>query len=103
MHTGNPKNNPALKIIGVSSYMEPSVVRNILRAGAKGYVSKATDIEQLEEAMKKYMLAKILGEQIAKALEAAASGNKKKIYSMIPSLTEREQRSVRANSSRKKL
>ena len=86
------KNNPNLKIIGVSSYMEPSIVKKLLRAGAKGYVSKATDIAQLEEAIHQvYNGKQFLGSQIAKSLEAAATGVKKKIYGIIPELTEREQ------------
>lgn len=84
------KNDPSLKIIGVSSYMEPSIVRKLLRAGAKGYVSKATDIEQLEDAIERVHAGeKFLGTQIAKSLETAR--NKKKTYGIIPDLTEREQ------------
>ena len=86
------KNNPDLKIVGVSSYMEPSVVKKLMRAGAKGYVSKATDIEQLEEAIIQVNKGEIFfGTQIAKSLEAAAAGNNKKIYGFIPTLTVREQ------------
>lgn len=87
------KNNPALKIIGFSSYMEPSIVRKMLRIGAKGYISKATDINQLEEGIRKVHAGeKFLGEEIAKSLEdATAKIKKQKPFDIIPDITEREQ------------
>lgn len=86
------KNNRSLKILGVSSYMEPSIVKKLMRAGAKGYVSKATDIEQLEDAIRKIHAGKeFFGTEIAKVMEEAANGTRKKLYGLIPDLTEREQ------------
>lgn len=87
------KNNPTLKIIGFSSYMEPSIVRKMLRAGAQGYVSKATDINQLEEAIRQVHAGeKFLGTQIEKSLkEATAKIKRPKNRDIIPELTEREQ------------
>ena len=87
------KNNPALKIIGFSSYMEPSIVRKMIRKGAKGYVSKATDIAQLEEAIRRVAAGeKFFGEQIEKILTDATAGKRiKKGFGVIPELTEREQ------------
>lgn len=85
------KNNKHLKIIGVSSYMEPSIVKKLLRTGAKGYVSKATDIEQLEEAIRTvHNGEQFLGSQIEKSLAAAEAGIKKKRFDIIPELTGRE-------------
>lgn len=46
------KTNPTIKVIGLSTYMEISVVKKLLHEGAVGYVSKATEIEHLEEAIR---------------------------------------------------
>ncbi len=86
------KNNPSLKIIGFSSYMEPSIVRKMIRKGAKGYISKATDIDQLEEGIRAVHAGhKFLGRQIKDILDDATAGIKpKKNFAIIPDLTDRE-------------
>jgi DNA-binding NarL/FixJ family response regulator len=86
------KNDSTLKIIGVSSYMEISIVKKLLKVGAKGYVSKATDIEQLEEAIKKVHAGEtFLGQQISQAMiMSVQKDTRKNPHKVIPDLTERE-------------
>lgn len=87
------KNDAQLNIIGVSSYMEISIVKKLMKIGAKGYVSKATDIEQLEEAIRKVHKGEtFLGSEISKAMVLTAKDeNYKNPNQVIPRLTEREQ------------
>lgn len=86
------KNDKSLKIIGVSSYMETSIVKKLLKVGAKGYVSKATDIEQLEEAIRKVHKGEsFLGQEISQAMVLSAqTTNRVNPHKVIPQLTVRE-------------
>lgn len=72
------KLNPALKILGVSSYTEAVIIKKLLKAGAKGYISKATDIENLETAIRQvHNGEEYLGERIKESLAADEKGEKK--------------------------
>jgi len=86
------KLNPDLKIIGVSSYTESVIVKKLLKAGARGYISKATDIENLETAIRQvYADENYIGDYISKSLLAAETGDKKNTRkSLIPRISDRE-------------
>lgn len=45
------KYNPDIKIIGVSLHTEPSYARNMLRLGAKGYITKSCPINEIIDAI----------------------------------------------------
>ncbi len=83
------KINPSLKIIGVSSYTESVIVKNLMQVGAKGYISKATDIENLEMAIRQvYKGEKYIGEHITHSL--FNENNNKKRKPIIPIISDRE-------------
>ncbi len=86
------KLNPDLKIIGVSSYTESVIVKKLLKAGAKGYLSKATDIENLETAIRQvYSGESYIGDYISKSLLAEETGDKKGGRKpIIPIISDRE-------------
>lgn len=86
------KNDPKIKIIALSSYMQVSIVKKMLKAGAKSYLSKATDLKQLEEAINEVNNGELfLGEHIKKALvEEAFLQSKPQGDYLIPKLTSRE-------------
>jgi DNA-binding NarL/FixJ family response regulator len=86
------KINPDLKIIGVSSYTESVIVKKLLKAGARGYISKATDIENLETAIRQvYAGENYIGDYISKSLLAEETGDKKSGRKpIIPIISDRE-------------
>lgn len=45
------KTSPATKILGVSMYTQPSLVRKMIRKGAKGYVTKGSSSEEMCKAI----------------------------------------------------
>jgi two-component system, NarL family, invasion response regulator UvrY len=47
------KSSPAVKVIGLSMHCHTSYVRQMLRAGAKGYVSKNSSREEMVDAIQK--------------------------------------------------
>ncbi|HMU46852.1 MAG TPA: response regulator transcription factor [Chitinophagaceae bacterium] len=61
------KQFPAIKIIGLSLHTEPSYCRNMLRLGAKGYVTKISPYSEIMVAIKevaaggKYIDKNIIG------------------------------------------
>jgi len=86
------KNDPNLKIIGLSTYMQASIVKKMLKTGAKGYVSKSTDLSQLEHAIREVMGGNTyLDQQIQQSLVNSVMQQKPvKKTDIIPSLTKRE-------------
>jgi two-component system invasion response regulator UvrY len=46
------KQNPAIKIIGLSMHQEPSYCKNLLRLGAKGYITKVAPHTEIIEAIR---------------------------------------------------
>ncbi|MGB1039462.1 MAG: response regulator [Flavobacteriales bacterium] len=86
------KLNPDLKIIGVSTYTETAIVKKLMNSGAKGYISKSNDIENLENAIRKvYNNEEYLGSTIANnLLQEMMNAPAPKRKSLIPSITERE-------------
>jgi len=46
------KQNPAIKIIGLSMHKEPSYCKNLLRLGAKGYVTKIAPHTEIIDAIR---------------------------------------------------
>ena len=47
------KENPAIKIIGLSMHNKPAYAKNMLQSGASGYVSKSSPHNEIIEAIKK--------------------------------------------------
>lgn len=47
------KHNPAAKIIGLSLHIEPSYAKNMLKLGARGYVTKSAPHQEIIEAIRK--------------------------------------------------
>lgn len=84
------KLKPDLKILGVSSYSESALVKKLIKVGAKGYISKANDIENLEKAIRTvYDGENYIGELISKSLvEEGLDYNQRK--SLKPSISGRE-------------
>lgn len=85
-------NDASLKIIGLSTYMQASIVKKMLKTGAKGYVSKSTDLSQLEHAIREVMSGKTyLDQQIKTSLVNSVLQQKPiKTTNIIPKLTKRE-------------
>lgn len=86
------KNDPKLKIIGLSTYMQASIVKKMLKTGAKGYVSKSTDLSQLEHAIREVMNGNTyLDQQIQQSLVNSVMQLKPtKSKEIIPKMTKRE-------------
>lgn len=86
------KLNPTLKIIGVSSYTESVIVKKLIKTGAKGYISKSTDIENLETAIRQVNAGEnYIGAHIAESL--SKEGLKKETKGrkpIIPIISDRE-------------
>ncbi len=61
------KQNPAIRIIGLSMHTEPSYCKNLLRLGARGYITKSAPHSEIIEAIRevaaggKYIDKDILG------------------------------------------
>lgn len=47
------KENPSIKIIGLSLHSQPSYAKNMLQLGAKGYISKEANHNEIIEAIQK--------------------------------------------------
>ncbi len=60
------KQNPAARIIGLSLHTAPAYARNMLKLGAKGYVTKTASHQEIIEAIMKVAAG---GKYIDKALE----------------------------------
>ncbi len=87
------KTDPDLKIIALSSHLEISIVKKILKCGALGYVSKSTNIAQLDTAIRKvYGGEKFLDDKISEIYMNSLMGeqSRKSNLSFIPNLTKRE-------------
>lgn len=86
------KTNPTIKVIGLSTYLEISVVRKLLHEGAVGYISKATEIEYLEEAIRLVHTGeRFLGPEITKVMMHDIHNiNLPSPKPLIPRLTNRE-------------
>ncbi|MEL7122514.1 MAG: response regulator transcription factor [Bacteroidota bacterium] len=88
------KKDKHLKIIGLSTHMEVSVVKSLFKAGAKGYVSKSANLQEIPIAVEKvYNGQRYIGEIIHHAVMEDLEGEKssKKInIAFIPRLTQRE-------------
>ena len=86
--------NPNYKIIGLSSHLEISIVKKMLKNGALGYVSKSTSIGEMDKAIRTvYSGEKFLDENISKIYIDSLMGDSKsknKSHSYIPDLTKRE-------------
>lgn len=86
------KINPDLKIIGVSTYTETAIVKKLISVGARGYISKSNDIENLEIAIRKvYNNEEYLGSTITKnLLNDVMNTPSPKRKSVVPIITNRE-------------
>lgn len=84
---------PDLKIIALSSHLEISIVKKMLKSGASGYVSKSTNITQMDKAIRAVQNGeKFLDDKISNIYMDDLMGKKQKIKSsvFIPTLTKRE-------------
>ena len=85
------KEYPKLHIIALTNFNETTFVKNIIRNGAKGYLLKNTDRNELEKAIKKvYKGEQYLQKSIQKKLLDESFGISSR-KSFIPKLTRREQ------------
>lgn len=88
------KANKQLKVIGLSTHTEISVVKSMFKAGAKGYLSKATDLEEIPVAIEKVKQGeRYMGKVIRQEFMAEIGGDstiKDTQKHFIPHLTQRE-------------
>jgi DNA-binding NarL/FixJ family response regulator len=85
------KEYPDIHIIALTNFDETAFVKNIIRNGAKGYLLKNTDKQELETAIKKvYRGEQYLQKSIQKKLLDESFGITSR-QSFIPKLTRREQ------------
>lgn len=85
------KEYPDIYIIALTNFNETAFVKNIIRNGAKGYLLKNTDKQELETAIKKvYQGEQYLQKSIQKKLLDESFGITSR-QSFIPKLTRREQ------------
>lgn len=88
------KLNPKLKILGLSTHQDVSIVKKLFRAGAMGYLSKATNLDELYQGIVAvYQGEKYMGHVIRNALlleiQDESISPKTDKY-LIPKLTKRE-------------
>lgn len=84
------KEYPKIKIIALTNYNETAFVKNIIRNGAKGYLLKNTDKNELESAIKKVFRGEqYLQKSIQKKLLEESFGITSR-NTFIPKLTRRE-------------
>lgn len=84
------KDYPDLHIIALTNFNETAFVKNIIRNGAKGYLLKNTDKQELETAIKKvYKGEQYLQKSIQQKLLNESIGNATR-KPFIPKLTRRE-------------
>lgn len=82
---------PHIKVICLTTHDEPSIVRKMLNAGAKGYILKNTDEQTLLKAFDTVINGETyIGSEIKIALEKSRSEFSIKEESQTPSLSERE-------------
>ena len=87
--------NPNLKIIGLSTHREISLVKQLFKAGAKGYVSKHADLGEIQQAIEqvyagKRYIGQLIREDYLSELSGAETTNASG-YTFVPQLTQREQ------------
>ena len=84
------KSFPEIKVIALTNFNETAFVKNIIRNGAKGYLLKNTDKQELESAIRKvYRGDQYLQKSIQKKLLDESFGiTSRKTF--IPKLTRRE-------------
>lgn len=86
------KINPTLKIIAVSMHKESSLIKLMLKNGAKGYILKNAGKEEVIKAILEINQGKIhLSEQVTNiVLNSISNGSKKESSSLFPALSRRE-------------
>lgn len=87
------KNNPTLKIIAISMHKESSLIKLMLKNGAKGYILKNAGKEEVIKAILEINQGKIhLSEQVTSIVlnSIASNGSKKESSSLFPALSRRE-------------
>lgn len=53
------KLKPNQKIVGFSVNQESSVIRNMLKAGARGYISKSSDLEEMQKVITQVLAGEV--------------------------------------------
>ncbi|MEM9820587.1 MAG: response regulator transcription factor [Bacteroidota bacterium] len=85
-------NDPTLKIICLSTYMQTSIVKKMMKTGARAYISKSTDIQQLEQAIRKVLEGEIfIGSTIqVNMMNEIVAPKKVSRDIIVPQITQRE-------------
>ena len=82
---------PDLKILALTTANETSLIRKMFSVGAKGYLMKNTDINELIEAIDTVMNGDtFFGAEVSKSILSEMSGKPKKSSDSIPKLSRRE-------------
>ena len=86
---------PGTKVIGVSMHTQPAYAKKMLRAGARGYVTKNSSSIELLKAIEEVVAGKIYLCDEVKNLLAEQTMNEKSGAAGISSLSEREMEIIR--------
>jgi DNA-binding NarL/FixJ family response regulator len=83
--------NADVAVVVLTMSEEPTVLTAALRAGARGYLVKGSEPEDIERALVSAVRGQaVFGEQVAAALLAQAAAPRRTRQTAFPSLTERE-------------
>jgi DNA-binding NarL/FixJ family response regulator len=83
--------NPDLAVVVLTMSEEPTVLAAAIRAGARGYLVKGSEPEDIARALISAVRGQaVFGEQVAAALLAQAAAPRRTRQTAFPSLTERE-------------
>lgn len=83
--------HPELKVICLTSFMQVSFIKAMLRNGADGYLFKNVSTDELINAIETvYAGERYLGKEVNEALVKDSLDNNRKSRSFIPKLTRRE-------------
>lgn len=85
------KRFPDIKVVGLSTYDKPSVIKNMLRSGASGYVLKNAGSAEVLEAIRTVAKGEIyLSNQANQVLVDGLTNQSKPKSGFVPELTRRE-------------
>jgi DNA-binding NarL/FixJ family response regulator len=87
--------NPDQKIVCLSTFLEVSIVKKLFKLGIKGYISKATNLNELVDCINKVNQGETyLGKEIQKVYMEELNGThdkKQSRWTYVPQLTKREE------------
>jgi DNA-binding NarL/FixJ family response regulator len=85
------KFSPVTKVVGLSMYSQPVFAKKMLRGGAKGYLTKNSDTDELLKAIEEVMEGKTyLCQEVKNILVSQAINDEGEVVDSIHSLSERE-------------